>query len=79
MLKLGLRPRYSRKGIHKWYFRCSVGELLMKVKKYRGLASWMSSSVMTIELSSCEYQQGKTTLCLPNSAAKSAHTTLRTL
>jgi hypothetical protein len=56
----------------------TLNELLIKVKKYYGLASWMSSSVMTIELSSCEYQQGKTTLFLPNSAAKSAHTTLRT-
>ena len=43
------------------------------------LASWMSRSVMTIVLSSCEYQQGKTTPCFPYVAAKSPHTTLHTL
>ncbi len=26
MWKLGLRPRYSRKVIHKWDFRCSAGQ-----------------------------------------------------
>jgi hypothetical protein len=30
MLKLGLRPRYSQKRIHKWDFRCSANNKEME-------------------------------------------------
>ncbi len=35
MWKLGLRPRYSQKGIHKWDFRCSAAAILL-IRRARG-------------------------------------------